>query len=182
MKKTMVGPESRYAKALFDLAVETNLDEISASMKALSGMFESSKELSELVVGNAASEAGKRSVLLSILSEIKAPKEVENFINLLADKGRLNVLPGVFVEFEKLLEAHSNVVRAAVTSAAPLTDAQREDVFAFVEKNVANASEIVLDEYVDESLMAGVQVRVGDMQYDASVKGKLNGMRQALLS
>lgn len=182
MKKTMVGPESRYAKALFDLALETDLKAVSSSLASLSQAMTDSSDLSEVLGTSAVTETEKRALLTALLSELKAPKEVLNFVHVLADKNRTNLLGGILSEFSRLVEVHQGVTRATVTSAAALTDIQREAIFSFVEKKMTGTKEIVLDEYVDESLMAGVQVRIGDMQYDASVKGRLNGLRHSLLS
>ena len=176
------GPEARYAKALFELALEDGIEKMLEAVSAFEVAVQESSELVSVLDSPKISLSEKKKVLEKILSTMYAPKLLVRFVDFLADKKRLSLLPGVLAEFARLYEVHASITRADVFTAAPMTDDQRESVFSFVEKKVPEAKEIILDEHIDTTLISGVQVRIGTVNYDASVRGGLNRLRTALIS
>jgi F-type H+-transporting ATPase subunit delta len=103
-----------------------------------------------------------------------------NFLLVLNDHGRLDLLGPIRAAYGELLDERAHRVRVQVYSAVPLGDEQRHrlegelrDVFHF---------EPVLQERVDPSLLGGLTVRVGDWLYDASLRARLHGIRNKILA
>jgi len=108
----------------------------------------------------------------------KLGTEAGNFIKLLIENGRISVLPEVVTQFEALKASAGGVLDATVTSAFSMSETQLAELSARLEsrfKRKINASVTV-----DPALIGGVIVAVGDEVYDASVRGKLQGMAYAL--
>ena len=106
--------------------------------------------------------------------------EGRNFVLLLAENGRIEVLPEVSEMFEQLKARHDGVLEAKVTSAFSMSDAQLKDLVADLEARFKRKIEAKLS--IDPELIGGVKVEVGDEVLDASVRAKLEAMAVALKS
>jgi len=101
-------------------------------------------------------------------------------VRLLARRERLDLLPVVAAEFTTLLNRRRGIVPALVTSAAPLTPA--EDAAMRAKVTQLAGAEVDLSTRVDPALIGGVTVRIGDRLHDASVRGRLERLREDLLA
>lgn len=101
-----------------------------------------------------------------------------NFIKLLAENGRLSVLPEIAAQFETLKASAEGVVEATITSAQQLTQAQIDDLVAGLKTKFNRAVTVIVA--VDPSLIGGAVIAVGDQVIDGSVKGRLERMSFAL--
>ena len=109
-----------------------------------------------------------------------APAEVQNFVRVLIENGRIGVLPAVRDQFAVLRHEREGVVEAEVATAFALEPAQLAQVVADLEarfKRKVNAKVTI-----DAGLIGGVRVTVGDEVIDASVRGQLDQMAAALKS
>jgi F-type H+-transporting ATPase subunit delta len=103
-----------------------------------------------------------------------------NLVLLLVRRGRIELLPRVASELRRLWEQRQGIVHAVVTSAAPLSDAERD---AVRDKLAAMTGDTVeIETQVDPSLLGGVLVRLGDRLIDGSVRGRLERLRTRLTS
>lgn len=179
MQKTTSGPQKRYAKALFELAQEKNVS-LNASLEAMASVLNDNTDLQAFLSSPAATNAQKGELLATMAKEAKADDLLVNFLALLAEKGRSELLADVIFWYQGMERAANGVVQARVESAASLTDAQRKEITSFVKANTEGTKEVLLEESVDASLIAGVKVNVAATEFDATVRGKLNGLRLAL--
>ena len=179
MTNYIKGPERRYAKALFELANEANAD-ITTSLTALKSALDSSQELSLLLESPIINKAEKLKVLTELLKSTKAPELLINFISVVVNKGRSELLSTMIDCYIQLDLSAKNIVTATVTSAASLTSSQKEAIANFIKSSNQNTKEVKLEEATDASLIAGFKVQVGSVEYDTSVLGKLNNLRTAL--
>jgi F-type H+-transporting ATPase subunit delta len=118
-------------------------------------------------------------LLLGICGD-KLTDEGRNFVLLLAENGRIEVLPEVSEMFEQLKTRHDGVLDAKVTSAFAMSDAQLKDLVADLEARFKRKIEAKVS--IDPELIGGVKVEVGDEVLDASVRAKLEAMAVALKS
>ena len=166
----------RYAKALFQLAVEQDILEQSyQDMLLLSAVCSESKELSLLLK----SPIVKTDKKLKILEKIFGPKinkVTMSFINIITIKKREGLLALVASNFIVLYKAHNKIETAVVISATPLDEGLRDNVINFIEKYVEKKVE--LTEKVDESIIGGAIIRMGDKQLDASISSEISELRQ----
>jgi F-type H+-transporting ATPase subunit delta len=111
---------------------------------------------------------------------LKTPLSVEaqNFVKVLADNGRLTLLPEIAEQFHALKNAQEGSADAHIASAFALSDAQVKDVVAVLEKKFGR--KLVPAVTVDDSLIGGVRVVVGDEVFDTSVRAKLQQLHAAL--
>ena len=166
----------RYAKALFQLAVEKDILEQSyQDMVLLDAVCSKSKELSLLLK----SPIVKTDKKLKILEEIfgsKINKASMSFINIITTKKREGLLSLIANSFILLYKTHNKIETATVISATPLDEELRVEVINFIKKN--GDKKVELTEKIDESIIGGAIIRMGDKQLDASVSRKISELRQ----
>ncbi|MEF8699192.1 MAG: F0F1 ATP synthase subunit delta [Candidatus Accumulibacter sp. UW25] len=166
-----------YAEAVFRIALEG---------KALTAWSERLSLLSRIAsdaqmrscIGNPELSATQKSALFKSLLG-KAPEGGEaNLIDVLASNERLSTLPEIAGLFEALKAAQEGVKEATIYSAFPIDDVQRKTLIEDLEArfNTRLTAEVV----VDQSLIGGVKIVVGDQVLDTSVRGKLESLRLAL--
>ncbi|WP_024551309.1 F0F1 ATP synthase subunit delta, partial [Franconibacter helveticus] len=104
----------------------------------------------------------------------------QNLIRVMAENGRLKVLPDVLEQFMQLRAALEAIVEVDVTSASALSDEQLAKISAAMEKRLSR--KVKLNCKIDKSVMAGVIIRAGDMVIDGSVRGRLERLADVLQS
>jgi len=115
---------------------------------------------------------------VALLAPQGAGESVTRFLALLADNRRLPLLPEIAGLYEQLRNEAEHVVKATVTSAAALPDAELEAIRAALRKRFG--SEVELQTAIDESLIGGAVIDAGDVVIDGSLKGKLARLESAL--
>lgn len=118
----------------------------------------------------------------TIASLVKSPlnAEAKNFIAMLAENGRVNLLPEIAAQFAALKNANEGAADAAIFSAFEISGDQRAQLIATLEKKFGRKLNPTVT--VDPSLIGGVRVVVGDEVLDTSVRAKLQQMHVALVS
>ena len=168
-----------YAKAAFAYASEQNaIDNWSAALQLLSatvqdGAFSAYLNRPELT------PAEQVSVFAKVLGEQQSTA-VSNFLTLLADNGRLALLPEIEAEFEQLKSQNNNTVDVVIESAFPLTSVQEQLLANTLEKKFKVAVNVTVE--VKPELISGVVIRAGDQVIDDSARNKLEKMRTRLLA
>lgn len=166
----------RYAKAALNLAKEANnTSEINKDMILISSTISGSKEL-QAFLNNPISKSDDKLKVINGLFGGKINSITNGIIKLLVNNKRLNLLPFVAKQFNILFDKLQGVDVAKVTTAVPLTDDLKAKVLAKV-KSVTN-KEAVLENIIDESIIGGFILQIGDKQYDASISGKLGNLRR----
>ncbi|OBX22614.1 F-type H+-transporting ATPase subunit delta [Gelidibacter algens] len=165
----------RYAKAVLDLAKEQNSAEVvHTNMKSIANAVEASEELKDMLVSAVIPTAMKKSALLAIFTDLD--KLSVNLIDTLISNKRINILGTVAQQYTELFNEGESKQVATVTSAVPLTEELNAKVLAKVEELTGKDAEII--NVVDESILGGFILRVGDIQYDASIANKLNKLKR----
>ncbi len=168
-----------YAEAVFKLA------KTSGSLPAWSEMLQllaaiAMDEQIKVLIGNPKVPPKRLGELLLGICGDKLTDEGRNFVLLLAENGRIEVLPEVSEMFEQLKTRHDGVLDAKVISAFAMSDAQLKDLVADLEARFKRKIEAKVS--IDPELIGGVKVEVGDEVLDASVRAKLEAMAVALKS
>jgi F-type H+-transporting ATPase subunit delta len=167
-----------YAEALFRVAKAGNLaawSELVAEMAQVAG----NPEVQAFVSNPKLTDA---QIIDTFVSLIKSPvsAEARNFIGALVENGRLVALPEIGVQFLALKNAEEGAADAHITSAFELSDAQVKELVATLEKKFGR--KLVPAVTVDNSLIGGVRVTVGDEVLDTSVRAKLQKLHTALVA
>lgn len=116
--------------------------------------------------------------LFTQLTQAELSPSARNFITLLVENGRLQLLPEIAQQFFILKNRSEGAAEADITSAFPLDDAQLADLVAALEKRFG--LKLKPNVTVDASLIGGVRVAVGDQVLDTSVQARLTQMRNTL--
>lgn len=166
-----------YAQAVFRLALENkSLTAWSDRLQRLAAVAQDAEMIQ--VVGNPKFSARQVADLFVSLSGEPGNQELAAFIGVLAQNERLDVLTQIQEIYEQLKSAEEGVKDALVTSAYPLDDAQLKNLMSQLETHFGSKLQPHVE--VDQALIGGVKVAVGDQVLDASVRGKLDAMATAL--
>ncbi len=169
-----------YASALMSLAKSNNLSEqFGNDIRSLLGLLESSEDLRQFLGNPLIKPDAKKAVLKQIAGEEMNPL-MRSFLSLLIDKGRILFLEGIGKQYLTQLRALNQTVLAEVTSAVPLSDAQKETVREKVQA-MTSARQVEIETKIDADLIGGVVIKVGSQVIDASLRGQLRrlGIRLA---
>ena len=132
------------------------------------------------MLANPAVPVDRRATALAEMLGDRVSRPVLNLIQLLLRRGRIEELPRVAAEFRRLDDDRQGITHATATSAAPLTPDEVRALTARLEQSTGGR--IALDVKVDPSLLGGLVVRVGDRLIDGSVRGRLERLRNQLIS
>ena len=176
----MSGAAGRYAAALFDLANEQGaLDSIAADLEVLQGMIEGSNDLQALILTPSYGRDAQGKAMAALTQSAGLSDITRNFVGLLCQNGRLNVIAEAIQAFRTLRAQARGEQEVEVISAHPLSDSQRERLAATLQNSLGN--EVTINASVDESLLGGLIVRVGSRMIDASLKSKLASLQSAMI-
>jgi F-type H+-transporting ATPase subunit delta len=169
----------RYAEAVFQLAERDNtLDRWRDDLRLAAEV--AADERVAKVVKSPMVAMERREELVGDLLGKRLAKPAFSLVRLLVQRGNLELVGPISTEFQRLLNKKRGVVSALVTSAAPLTP----DEDAAIRVRVAELTGATVDvtTTVDTGLIGGVTVRIGDRLIDASVRGRLERLREQLLA
>lgn len=167
----------RYAKAILSLAKDKNSAEaVNKDMQTISATVLNSRDLENMLTSPVIKNSIKKSALLEIFKEIDAI--TKGAIDILLENGRINILHLVARQYIILFNELNNLKQAVVTTAVPLDKGLEEQVLAKVKE--LTGSQATLKNVVDEDILGGFVLRVGDLQYDASVARNLARLEREL--
>ena len=164
-----------YAKAILDMAKEKKaLTAVEKDMRSIAATISDSKELRDVLASPVVSGSSKRNALAEIFKGSDAI--TEGSISMLVDNKRIGMLNEVALKYIILNEQLKGKGVAYVTTAVPLNAEMEKKVL----KQVANITgdEVTIENKIDESIIGGFILRIGDLQYDASIVNKLNNIKR----
>ena len=167
-----------YAKAAFDFAVEHQGVDRWQDMLAFAAEVTKNEHMAELLSGAIAPETLAES-FIAVCGE-QLDDNGQNLIRVMAENGRLKVLPDVLEQFVQLRAASEAIAEVEVTSATALSEEQLSKISAAMEKRLSR--KVKLNCKIDKSVMAGIIIRAGDMVIDGSVRGRLDRLADVLQS
>ncbi|HTM78846.1 MAG TPA: F0F1 ATP synthase subunit delta [Devosia sp.] len=168
-----------YASALFDLAESENqLASVETALSDISRLIGESADFSRFLRSPVIAGDTKAGALDAVLAKANTNPLVTNFLKLVAKNGRLFALDQIIVGFRELAAAARGEVTADVTSATPLTGAQVAELAETLKGKIGKT--VTLNQFVDPSLIGGLQVKVGSQMIDSSLKTKLAAMKIAM--
>ena len=169
----------RYAEAAFQLATRDKaLDEFGDGLALAAGQLSDADVLG--VLRNPARPLADRIRLVDALLAKRVPEPVLKLVGLLVERGKIDRIAAVEAEYRRLLNEQRGVVAAVATSAAPLDKAETQALAQKLAQMTGRTVDLSVE--VDESLIGGLTVRVGDTLYDASVRGRLERLRERLVA
>ena len=171
---------TRYARALLDIAVkESDAARIATELETLVATLNDNRDLKRALLDPRVPVATRVGTIRAVTEQTSMAPPLAKLLLLLAERGRLELLPTLLEVYQERLLAHQNVVRASITSAAPLSG----DALQRLEQRigVVTGKHVQLAANVDPALIGGIVTRIGSTVYDGSVKSQLQRMKQQLI-
>jgi F-type H+-transporting ATPase subunit delta len=170
---------STYAEALFEAARER--EELEAVLEDLKEFVEALRENEELRLffyGGQIPEREKRRAIDALTEDMAL--STRNFLKVLSDNGRGEILEEVLVRYEELVKEHLGRVEVEVTTAVELSNEERERIGDRL-KELLEGREVILHTSVNPDLLGGAVFRFGGRMLDGSVRGQLQSLREEML-
>ena len=177
MKNDILG--KRYAKALFVVGTEENaLDDYAESLKAFAELYTGTPEVKDGLTNRLYPADVRAKVMAEIVKAAGVSQMVGNFLNLLADKDRANILPEIAATFQAMVDEEKNICQGTVVSATELSAALQDKTKETLEK--LTGKQIVLATEIDPAIIGGIIAKVGDLVLDGSIKTQLEGLKESI--
>ena len=170
----------KYAMAIFELAQEENkLEAYGEELHAVSTGIFSNAALYSFIANPQIQPQAKKDLLGRVFAG-ELSETVQHFLLLLVDKRRAVLLEEIDAAYRKLANQAQGIVIADVTVARPMKDAQAESLKAKLE--AVTEKTIQLRMHMDERIVGGVIVRMGDRRIDGSVRGRMQALKAQLMA
>jgi len=171
---------SRYAKSLIELAKEQNvLEAVYQDMLLFKDTADKNRGLMLALKSPVVRHEKKSGILNALFKERVSPVSFAIF-DIITRKNREAILDEIAVEFIKAYNVHKGIEKATVVTPTPLTDELRKQFSDIVAK--ATGKTVELAEKVDNALIGGYVLTVGDRQIDASLRSRLNELKLQLVN
>lgn len=172
--------DRRYALALYQVAEEKGkVEEYLQDLREIVNTIENSEDFKQIIRHPQITTTRKKQTFIKIFKG-HIDEELLSFLLILIEKDRILYLKEKLIEMEKIhLERH-NKLEALIKSVIPLDDNQKE--LLKQKLNIMYDKEIILKEELDNSILGGLYVRVGNDVIDGTIKSKLDEMKKLALS
>jgi F-type H+-transporting ATPase subunit delta len=171
---------TRYARVLLDVAItESDPVKVERDLSEFLTLLNSNAELKAVLLSPRVPSSARRNLVASLMAKSGAAPPVAKLLVMLAERGRLELLPDLLEVYRERQLAYNNIVKGSVTSAAPLAPEKLEAL----ERSLSSTTgkQVQLDAAVDPSIIGGVVARIGSTVYDGSVRTQLQRMKQQLV-
>ena len=165
----------RYAKAIISLAKDRGVTaEVNEDMKTIHDTIDGTGDLRTFLKSPVIKDSIKKNALLEIFKDVNGI--TSGMFGILMENNRLEILSQVASKYMFLYNQMNNVQVAKVTTAFPLTPGLEAEIQQKVKELTGNEAKI--ENIIDESIIGGFILRVGDIQYNGSVQAQLNNLKR----
>ena len=177
MKQTILA--KRYAKALFAIGKDDGKYEAyNDALQSVAGLFKTNPEVEDALTNPLYPVDTREKVMEGIISSMDADKVMGNFLSLLVQKKRAEIIPEIAEQFQIMVDEDNNISHGTVVSAVELDAQLQEKVQATLEKLTGKKVELTAS--VDPSIIGGVIAKVGDLVIDGSIKTQLASLKGSI--
>ena len=174
-----MGVASRYARAVFDLVLETDeVTELENNVDSLSEALGVSQELRDLITSPLYTRDDQKAAIVAIGTKMKLLAHLTNTLALMASKRRLFVMDAFLDQLIIMIAEHKGEITADVVSAKSLTQGQSDKLAKAIKERVGK--EIKINASVDEAIIGGIVIKVGSKMIDTSIRSKLNSLQTVM--
>jgi len=169
----------KYAKGLFTAAKELNkTKEFGEELNQIKNLLNSMPEVLSALQNPIYPPDLKIEIIEEILKVVKVDPEIERFLKLLVERRRIQYINEIVTMYQELLDEELNIARGEVVTAYPLSEEEKreleESLKAYLKK------EVILEPKVDENIIGGLKIRVGDLIFDGTLKTQLNKFKEII--
>jgi len=169
----------RYAKALFAIGAakgEADQAKYGEQLIALGDSMMDAPEAMGFFRNPSFSAEEKKAVLNQLVDKMSVDPMVKNFCDLMADKGRVEMLPAVAADYKVMMDAVSGVISGELITVSELNEERKSAIQANLEKQAGKKLELAFA--TDKEILGGIVLKVGDKVMDASLKAQLQILKE----
>ena len=170
---------NRYAKALIDALYPAKAEAGRDQLVRLNAILDEKPEARRLFENPTVPADRRKAFLKEIADALGFSFEIRNFVGILIDRNRLDLLDEITKVYGRFLDDKSGIVRADVTTAQPLDSTAQRELIASLEK--VTGKQVRMQVSVDPALLGGVVARVGSTIYDSSLLQQLKSFKARLV-
>jgi F-type H+-transporting ATPase subunit delta len=177
VKQTILA--KRYAKAIFTIGQDQgNYEEYNEVLKGIATLFTDTPELADALTNPLYPMDVKEKVMAGIVASMGVDTIMGNFLNLLVQKKRAEILPEIAESYKSMVDEEKNISHGNVISAVELSDELKNNIQIVLEKLTGKKVELTTS--VDSSIIGGMVAKVGDLVLDGSIKTQLAGLKDSI--
>ncbi len=168
----------RYAQALFEVGEESKTtDSLYTELSELVEILNLNKDLYNFLKSPLIGREDKKTVLQNIFKD-QLSASMSNFLKIVIDKDRMSLIESIKESYKKLLNDKNNILEGTAITAVALSEKEIKDL----EKNLSIKynKNVTLNNVVDETILGGVLVKLGNEEIDGTVKSRLSKMKNQL--
>jgi F-type H+-transporting ATPase subunit delta len=169
---------NRYAQALFEVGEESGkLDVFNEELKAIVDILIDNKDFYEALKSPLIQKYEKKTLLQNVFSN-NVNIEILNFLSILVDKDRISMVDKIYEGFKALLNKKNNIIEAVAITAI----AMKDDMLETLRDRLSEMTKktVILKNEVNENVIGGVLIRLGNEEIDGTVKGRLEKLKEEL--
>ncbi|MCF6410928.1 F0F1 ATP synthase subunit delta [Pseudalkalibacillus salsuginis] len=171
----------RYASALFEVAQGRNaLDQVEKELVSVKSVIQENKQLLTILNHPKISSDDKKAILSKLFGN-QLSEAVHNTLLLMVDRKRETMIPNMVEQYIKLANEERGVADATVYSVRILTEEEQQAISKTFAERI-NVKELRVENVIDQDLVGGIKVKIGNRIFDGSVSGKLNRIQRQLVS
>ena len=169
----------RYAEAMADVAIAHNVvDQIDGELRIFAEMLRQSRELVNVFASPVLPQSDKSKVLEALIARARPSAFTANLLRAMLTNHRLPLVPDVYEQYRRLINARRGVVVAEVTTAQPLNAQEQAQLSQRLQ--TMTGKQVKFQFKTDAALIGGVLTRIGSVVYDGSVRTQLQAIEQRL--
>jgi F-type H+-transporting ATPase subunit delta len=168
----------RYAQALFELLDPSDIEATRGTLKGLAQALKESTSLRHVVASPAFGVEDKIGVLSDLAGRLECPRAGKAFLGQLMKKNRVAFLPEIADAFAKLVDRSKGTQPVLVSSAVALSSSEQDRIKSRLRDTLKREVDVTFQ--TDSTHLAGLQIHIGSIVVDSTVRGRLNAMQSLL--
>ena len=168
---------TRYAKAIYEIAIEENsINDVFSNMEFIKELSNSSSDFKNLLSNSQINSQTKKEIILSLI--VNSNKLTAKLIDLLINNKRVSIISDIATSFINIYNKNNNIKEATVITASQINKKLEFEILSKI--NISQPKSVTLTNVIDPNIIGGFIIRFGGKEYNASVKQKLNDLKKEL--
>ncbi len=169
----------KYAKGLFTVGKELGkTKEFGEELRQIKELLISMPEVLSALQNPIYPPDLKMEIIGEILKAVKVDPEVERFLRLLVERRRIQYIEEIVTMYQELLDEELNIARGEIITAYPINEEEKKEIENALKDYLKK--EVILESKVDEGIIGGIKIRIGDLIFDGTLKTQLGKFKEII--